>query len=82
MTTEIAAAVLFAVVAAGVLFQVVALARVGGRIARVRLARRIARWRKQLAKLAPAATRPATTLRSLPRRRCRDYRTALRAAKA
>jgi hypothetical protein len=82
MITHIASAVLLTVIAAGILLQVAALTCVGGHIARVRVARRIAKWRKRQSKLTPSAVRPATALKSLPRRRCRDYRTALRTVKA
>lgn len=81
MITQNIAAVLFALVIAGVFIQVLAVAWVGGRIARVRMARRVAKWRKCQPKPSAVATRrPALAL--LMRRRCRDYRTALRTAKA
>jgi hypothetical protein len=79
MLTQTLSAVAATLVAVGVLFQLVTLARVGARILRSRLART---RRESLTVRQPAKSPPAiaTTAPRITRRRCRDYRTALRAS--
>ena len=75
MITQTLAAVTATLVAVGILFQLVTVARLGTRIVRSRLARtRKSRPVRPSAKPTPATVKPRSA-----RRRCRDYRTALRA---
>ena len=66
----------FALVALGIAFQLATLARVGTRIVRTRRSRRAA----PASRSHPATLTPKTA-RVPARRRCRDYRTAVRAVR-
>jgi hypothetical protein len=71
------ATVLLACVVLGVTLQVAMVVRVGGRIARPRLSQ----WHSTPRHPPHQPAEPSAAAHRL-RRRCRDYRTALRAAKA
>jgi len=82
MHMHTSSAILFAVVALGVALQLATVSRLGARIVMGRIGRHWNTARRS--KAAPAARHPAPgagqTGRPTARRRCRDYRAALRSA--
>ncbi|QJW99092.1 hypothetical protein [Frigoriglobus tundricola] len=82
MPLHTSSAILFAVVALGVALQLATVSRLGARIVMGRIGRRWNAARRPQA--TPGARHPAPTAphtgRHTARRRCRDYRTALRSA--
>ncbi len=78
MHTHTSSAILFAVVALGVALQLATVSQLGARIVMGRIGRH---WNTHTPKPAAVGSNPAPTARqTAARRRCRDYRTALRTA--